>query len=187
MEAVEAEDSVPRTSEEACQWCGNKAECQALRTLALVQGSYVSLPEPVKITPGCVVTPDDRAKMQTLAVILEDWAKQIKSANTAAVIQDGVEIPGFVLRQRAGNTTICDTAKAVELLVEELPVNTVLAAASLSLPKITDIYTAERGGNKKDNREKLEAKLKDVLTQGEPVVYLQRGKSAANKGAIANG
>lgn len=170
-----------------CDWCGDKAECPALKQVALLQAAAIPLPEPIKLGPGAVITPDDRAKMQMLAVILEDWAKQVKAANTAAVVQDGVEIPGFVLRNRAGNVKVNDTAKAVSLLKGQIPEDRVLSCATLSLPQLASVFASEKGGSAKDSREILEAVLKDLLVHGEPVVYLQRGRAVKDKEALING
>ena len=169
-----------------CDWCGNKGKCPALRQVALLQAEALPVPSPVHLSGEVVVTPNDRAALHTLASLLEDWAKQVKRANTDAVVQEGVEVPGFVLRQRAGHLSITDTAQAVELLVKDLPAKSVLAAATLSVPKLADIYTVEKGGDKKENRKELEAILKSVLVHGDPVVFLQRGR-AKSKGALTNG
>jgi hypothetical protein len=173
---MEDETCEATPSEEACEWCGDKAHCPKLTALAIRQGTL--LPDPVSFEAGRIMSPENRAKAHILAAVLEDWAKQIKHANTQAVIQDGVEIPGFRLRSRVGNTQIVDMKTAVDLIkAEGLTESSILNACSMSLSKLSDIYYTEKGGTKKDARETIETKLKATISRGEPVIWLQREKS----------
>lgn len=182
---VEAEPKVePTPSEEACRWCGAKARCPKLLALAIRQGTL--LPEPFHVDPTAILIPEMRMKRHILAELLEDWVKQVKAADVDAVVTDGVEIPGYELRNRVGNTTVTDMAQAVDIMRQEgLPDMHILNACSMSLDKLSDIYKAEKGGTKKDSRELIETRLLNVISKAKPTVWLQRIRTKSEKGKKA--
>lgn len=172
---LEDAEQKPTPCEEACQWCGGKANCPALTAIAIRQGTL--LPVPMSMPEGGPLTPDYRSKLQVLACLLEDWCTQVKRANVKAVVEDGVVIPGFVVRSRRGNAQIMDMVEAARLLREEgLSDTSILNACSISLTKLADIYEAEKGGGKKASRQLLDEKLNSVMAHGESVTWLQREK-----------
>ena len=175
----------PTAYEDACRFCGIKSECP--RMTDLVNDSCKRLDLPVQFQPGAIVSPEDRAKAQVLAGIFEDWANQIRKANAKAVREDGIEIPGFELRSRTGNTTINETRTAAEALLAlypDLDGNEVLDCAKLSLPKLVEAIRAHTGDKKKEARTKLIAELSNVITQGEPITYLQRKTGITNEDIV---
>jgi len=179
---VEAEPKIEATpSEEACRWCGVKARCPKLLSIAIRQGTL--LPEPFHVDPTAILIPEMRMKRHILAELLEDWVKQVKAADVDAVITDGVEIPGYELRNRVGNTTVTDMAQAMDIMRREvgLPEVSILNACSMSLDKLSDIHKAEKGGTKKDSRELLETKLLNVISKAKPTVWLQRTRTKSER------
>jgi hypothetical protein len=163
-------------SEEACEWCGNKAHCPKLTAIAIRQGTC--LPEPFRVEPTELLDPAARERRHILADLLLDWADQVKYADKKAVVEDGVVIPGYVLRSRKGKSEVLDIPAAFEILrAAGLVDNSILTACSLSLSKLADIYHAEKGGTEKEARETVETKLNALIARGEPVIWLQRGKN----------
>jgi CRISPR/Cas system-associated exonuclease Cas4 (RecB family) len=175
----------PTAYEDACRFCGVKSECP--RMTDLVNDACKKLDLPVQFQPGTIVSPEDRAKAQVLAGIFEDWANQIRKANAKAVREDGIEIPGFELRSRAGNTSINETRIAAEALLAlypDLNSNEVLGCAKLSLPKLVEAIRAHTGDKKKEARTKLIAELSNVITQGDSITYLQRKTGITNEDIV---
>jgi hypothetical protein len=137
------------------------------------------LPEPFHVDPTAVLPPELRTKRHILAELLEDWVKQVKSSDLDAVITDGVEIPGYGIRTRQGNTTVEDMPTAIQVMRSEgLSENGIINACSMSLDKLSDVYRMEKGGTKKSSREAIEAKLQMVISKARPTVWLQRERVA---------
>lgn len=170
----------PTPSEEACKWCGAKSKCPKLTAIAIRQGTL--LPEPFHVDPTTMLAPSTRTKRHILAELLEDWVKQVKASDLDAVITDGVEIPGYAIRTRQGNTTVEDMPTALQIMRSEgLTENGILNACSMSLDKLSDIYRVEKGGTKKGSREVIETKLQSVISKARPTVWLQREKTKSEK------
>jgi hypothetical protein len=177
----------PTPSEEACKWCGAKSKCPKLTAIAIRQGTL--LPEPFHVDPTALLAPELRTRRHILAELLEDWVKQVKASDLDAVITDGVEIPGYGVRTRQGNTTVEDMPTALQILRSEgLSEIGILNTCSMSIDKLSDVYRVEKGGTKKSGREVLETKLQSVLSKARPTVWLQREKHKSEKvKEIANG
>lgn len=101
----------------ACARCGRKTRCPALiERAALVAQAYGGLPAPTHFDPGSLVSPEDRAKAQALASVLEKWAQEVREANLRAVLEEGAEIPGYKLAHRKGHRRVV----AMMPLLEEI-------------------------------------------------------------------
>jgi len=172
---VEAPDKVPTPDISACRYCGAKANCSALTQVAILASG---LPMPSTYQPGSMISVRDRAIGQILATIMEDWAKQVKRQNLAAVIEDGVEIPGFDLKARKGATTIADLATAAQILQSQFNLDTslMLQACSMSLPKLVDLVSAAGGISKDKARVALEEALQSTIAVEDHVKWLQKSK-----------
>ena len=163
----------------ACMYCGRKATCEALCKTALAVSSGLNLP--ASFDPTRTMVPADYAKLQDLSKLLEDWCAQVRKENTRRVLEDGVEIPGYRLVERAGTPKVNDTAAAAAKLVsaglldspEEL-----LACSNVSVSTLTDYVNAAKKGDsdKKGVRALIEHVLEDVLTYGEPTRFLQASR-----------
>ena len=170
--------------EETCLWCGKKATCPALCTFLSQVGTAWPTPTGKLLDLTAPATPEMRANRQILAGLMETWAESAKKANTAAVIEDGVEIPGFRLMKRSGSMKIRDTGRALDLV--GLSTDHFIQACSVSLPKLSDVVAGVMGISRGDAREELEQKLKDVIEKEQDIVYLQRAKEKKAK-EVTNG
>jgi len=178
--------------EKACRYCARKAFCQALSELASTVCTGVSgmqLPEVYK--PGEMVLPEDRAKAQVLSYILEDWAKQVRKENVKAALENGVEIPGFEVRHRAGSPRINQPDAAFEMMKERfgLSLHEFLSACTVKVTGLLDVTkeVVNSEGAKKtkaDVRSEVFETLKDVINEGQPVVFLQRKKGKTDEEII---
>jgi hypothetical protein len=161
-------------TEKACKYCARKAVCGELHTLAMKVSSGLMVP--IILDPALIVEPEERAKAQVLSYILEDWAKQVRAANTRAVMEDQEEIPGFDLRVRSGSLKIEDPAQAIPKIMNDLglPLEAVAACCTVSAAKLTELMAAHLGGTKKQHRDELAETLAGFVAQSDSVTFLQR-------------
>ena len=178
-------------SEKACRWCSRKAECVALTSTALEVAKNIGLPLPIEFQPGRLVRPTDRAKAQVLSFILEDWAKKVREYNTKAVLEDGIEIPGFELKSRKGKLKVVDINAVADIAKEKfgLPKEAVMMACSMSLPKLVDqvfaqAQTLEGKVTKKDTKEDLIEAIKEQVIEERSVHYLQKTRGTNDEEII---
>jgi len=162
----------PQPSPRACQWCGGKATCEALTAIAV---KVSMLPVPDQLNPALITKPADLTAAMVLANVVTDWAKQAKAHCTKLAVEDGIETPGFVIKSRAGSKKVIDNVRAREILEGEgLSPDDVLAAGSLSIPKLTDVLSAKVGTTKKAAKETIVTKLETIIVENERSVYLQK-------------
>lgn len=172
-------DKQPTPAEDACMFCGVKGTCPAMLKTAEKVAQGLNLP--IVFQPAELITVGDRAKAQILANVMEDWAKQIRKLNAEAVLEDGVDIPGFSLRRRTGTITVTDNELLPALMRDLLPEGAdtnevILECSSVSFAKLVDAVAEQKGTPKKDTRVTLLSALADVIKENNEVVYLQREK-----------
>jgi hypothetical protein len=94
-------------SDRVCLFCGRRASCPALAGPALVVANeYGGLPLPSQFNPGMMLTPEDRARAQAAAAVLEKWAEEVRADNLRAVVEEGITIPGYALVHRGGSRRV---------------------------------------------------------------------------------
>ena len=177
---------------DTCEFCGRKAECKALGTVALTVSRNIGLPMPIEFEPGRLVLPQDRAKAQLLSIILEDWAKQVRRYNTKAVVEDGIEVPGFELRSRTPSVEILNIVQIVEYLtsVAGLELSETLQACTLSIPKIvTHLHALAKSKGAKRTKPEVRVELlraidDHVIESEDKITYLQRKKGITDEHII---
>lgn len=122
-----------RPDSENCLFCGTKARCPELQKRAMdIAEDYdgLLLPESAKMT--ALTNPAQLQRALDVASIMERWAKNVR--NTALELRlEGVEIPGYELKQTAGNRKIKDVARAWDALKEIVPQEEFLEACSITL------------------------------------------------------
>jgi len=170
---------------ECCRFCGVKNRCPALAqtAVAVVRGAGI-LPMPNEFLPEKIISPQDRAKAMLIARVLPDWIKEIKTLNTAAVLEYGEEIPGFSLRRRAGSVSIKDPAAVLEAVVNTLGYTyedlLISGTATLSLAKLANLMMeqnpVEEFDTKRDYIGALVDMFGDAVSQGSEVIYLQKDR-----------
>lgn len=192
IQSCEAEDKTETPSEKGCKYCGRKAECKALNSVALTVGRGLGLPMPSEFEAGKLILPEDRARAQVLSYILEDWAKKVRELNAKAAVEDGIEIPGFEIRSKRGRRTVVDVFTAVKRILEnydDVSSDDIYQACSLSVTQlVNEIYAksqlAERKETKKAIREQVDELFKDLVSESEAITFLQRRKGKSNEEII---
>lgn len=90
-------------NDKSCLYCGKKSNCPAVGRLAMriVEG-YTELLPPPGFDPKGVLRPQDRAFLQAVTKVVEEWGKAVRADNLKAVLYDNMELPGYALRRRSG-------------------------------------------------------------------------------------
>ena len=179
-------DSEPTPDEEACLRCGLKGSCSKLHEVAARMGEGLQLPivfDPTKFHVGNV---ESATKAMVLSHILEDWAKQVRKRVAMMAQEEGVEVPGFGVRSKAGNISLSDPFPVIEIIRKEYDLTSeqiVAAAGKLSFAKLTSLVhaTSEDSKEKTVVKEELLEKLKEYAHQGDRVVYMQRERGMTNE------
>ena len=165
----------------SCQWCSAKDRCPALaRKAVLIAATANLLPVPRVCEPGALVTVEDRNQAQALAGIMEDWAKQVKRANAAACIEQGLELPDYRLVRRAGNRSFLSTLLVAQYLVSEgISTERFLAGCRIAVgetEKILSEHATEKGLDPDEFAARILLTLEEqgLIDKAPPVAYLQR-------------
>ncbi len=180
------QDETPTPSPTACQYCSRKMTCPAIGERALaVSTHFAGIAIPKEYFPGPDTTVEQRNIAQHLAGILEDWGNLWKKSNREAALENGVELPDFALRSRAGARAILDIGAAWRIVSEcGVPPEVFLSACKVSVPDLESaIKQLEKGGMDGVTSLVME-KLENagVLVTNPDSVYLQR-KPKAELGA----
>ena len=122
-----------RPDSENCLFCGTKARCPELQKRAMdIAEDYdgLLLPESAKTT--ALTDPTQLQRALDVASVMERWAKNVR--NTALELRlEGVDIPGYDLKQTAGNRKIKDVVSAWSALKGIMPQEEFLDACSVGL------------------------------------------------------
>ena len=133
VERADDDSSPYRPDSENCLFCGTKARCPELQKRAMnIAEDYdgLLLPESAKTT--ALTDPTQLQRALDVASIMERWAKNVR--NTALELRlEGVEIPGYELKQTAGNRKIKDVVSAWGALKDIMPQEEFLEACSVGL------------------------------------------------------
>jgi hypothetical protein len=202
IKAAVRQRNAPYTpNDKACLWCSRRRSCPALAGCALAVASKQSnLLLPSEFNPGTMITPEDRGKAQALASLLEAWAAEVRAANLRAVVEEGVQIPGYQVVRRCGSRRVV----AMEPLFDELlrygiclndflsrctiPVSEVeklvAYAMELAAGAETDldpeIKAAMKGGSKAIlNQLNQRLEERQIIQRGNEVLYLAKTKCKA--------
>lgn len=176
---VRAQDdkSLWRYDEYACKYCARKAGCPVYEEI--VQSSVPMLPnapvftdEEIKtLKRGDLCGPELIAKRQMVASLLGDWCKEAKRYHAQLVVDGGMDIPGFNLQRRAGESKfnsidgVMNTLASLGFREEQLrPAMSLSVSRLLSLPSLTP-----------DQRNTLLPRVLAPFIQTAPeIVYLRR-------------
>ena len=161
-----------------CLYCGSKGVCKALASKALavshkLQGDLV-LPEKIELDPS---NPTQVAMLLTLAPIMEDWAKQIRSDATRLSLEDGLDIPGYRRFSKSTPRKIVSVLGAWDALKAVMTIEDFLAACTnMSVVTLEETFAAKaKRGEKKATRQQLENLLRDAdLLKDEGEVHYLR-------------
>lgn len=165
-----------------CEFCANQWKCHAVTKKVFdIARKYGTdgLTVPAKVHGSETDDPEDMAKMLLLLPVIQQWIDGVKARSKQMAFEEGVEIPGFEARERAGKRTISSAGAAWIALKELLPdmeVDTFLdQLGSVPFNGISDIVKdAAPRGKKTAAQNEFEDKLIEmgVLEQSAPSQFL---------------
>lgn len=171
--------------EKACQYCSLKARCPALGENAVsLARRFELLPVPEDFAPHAPRTPEERGLAQELADLLIKWGEDVKSQNTAAVM-DGAEADGFRVQSRRGNTSVSDSisfareiSQKFDLSLEDI----IEKAGSVSFSKtVSLVKESNKELDAREIRDKLENDFGHLLKTGPQINFLARERKGKRK------
>lgn len=168
-----------------CLYCANKATCKPLHQIALpIAKRYSERKEyelPAEYDPAQITTPDAMGKAFRWADVLIAWGESVKKHALDMRVETGQEIPGTMLRTRAGRKTIANAemawavAKDLGLTEQEF-----MRTVDVSWTKLGEVVSDKAPrGKKKVALADLESRMMDAgsLMCGAEIQYLQKTKS----------
>lgn len=170
-----------------CGWCAIKLSCPAFkaRVDAVVAGRddwQLEAYDTTFITDG-----KEMAKALRIARKLSKWCDAVEWRAKELWQKEGIQIPGFDLKERQGRQYITDTVQAFSL--SGLPQDKFLACCeprlntSKTYPDkvgIIDTYAAQTEISKAGAKRELLKKIEPVLKRGNPVISLVDTQSKIN-------
>jgi len=166
-----------RPDSENCLFCGTKARCPELQKRAMdIAEDYDGLLLPESAKTAALTNPAQLQRALDVAAIMERWAKNVRS--TALELRlEGVDIPGYELKQTAGNRKIKDVARAWGALKEIVPQEEFLEACSITIGTLEKKLKeqAPRGQKQEFAKSTLEV-LDDLglIERGRDTTYLTK-------------
>lgn len=95
-----------------CRWCPIRGLCEARRLYVIQKLKEI---ENQKVFPVPEITPEDKARILTVAPEIKDWLRDVEN-QAQRDLESGKSIPGFKLVEGRSNRTITDEKKAGTLL-----------------------------------------------------------------------
>ena len=107
---------IPQTK--ICNYCKNAGKCPSLAKLAAetaikyAPGEENFLPMPEQVHGSFCDDPEELAKMLRVVPIVRKWASGVEFAARNLAIEEGVDIPGFEVKERRGRRSITSALAA---------------------------------------------------------------------------
>jgi superfamily II DNA or RNA helicase len=150
-----------------CAWCARQASCPKLSTLALTIATQYKADElslPAKYDPANITDPNMMALAKKAAPIMKSWAEKVDKRALEMRRDEGIEIPGFELAERALPFKIVDAQKAWDVVRDRITPEAFAACAELSIGELEKAIarTAPRGEMKR-----AKENLRDALVDAD--------------------
>ncbi len=170
---IEARQNPDRTPApcEYCGLCGSRLTCPAItgRVLAVAEVRDWREELPSMRDPASITDPGIMARALTLAKFVEIWADAVRSRATD-LARSGTILPGWKLQDRRGKREVADLQAAFNR--SGLTAEQFIAACTLSLPKLADVWATARAIPKAQATRDMEAALADLVVEATPSVCL---------------
>lgn len=171
-----------------CNWCAVKLTCPALKVR--VDAVVSARPDWALEGYDTVFMTDgpEMAKALRIARKLKAWCEAVEWRAKELWTKEGVQIPGFELKERQARQYITDVTSAFNL--SGLPQDKFLACCEprLNTSKtyaeklgIIDVYAEQTGIKKAPAKKEVMRKLESVLKRGNPTVSLVDTKSKSGE------
>lgn len=186
VEAAKRANPADFRTGEYCAWCGRKSLCPKMHSLAIeiskgyhAEDKELSLPE--EYDPMFIDDPDMMAKALILAPIMEKFAGNAKQRALQMRLEEGIEIPGFELKEKKAAFSVTNAQNCWEIVKEKLTPEEFAACAKIQIGELETQwkkYAPARG--KARSVEELRDKLveADAGRSEGTVRYLQRVKQS---------
>lgn len=164
-----------------CEFCGRKAICPALNSLALTVAKRYD-PElliPAHLHGSNITNPEMMSTALMIAPVLEKWSSGIRKAAIDMRVKEGKEIPGFELGERRGVRKISNAQAAWDVVKEKISPEEFAGCADVSLTDLEKAVAAKAPrGEKTAAKLHLEDALRDrdAIEDGAPSHYLKQNR-----------
>jgi superfamily II DNA or RNA helicase len=165
-----------------CAWCARRAQCPKLNDLALTIASKYKPEEltiPAQYDPANITDPEVIALAKKVGPIMESWAKKVNERALEMRLQEGIEIPGWELAEKAAPFKVTDAQAAWEVVKDKITPEAFAACAEV---KIGELEKAVARTAKRGEMAKAKDALRDALTDANAakvdgvVYYLKKSK-----------
>ena len=184
FEEADVSQFIPQTK--VCNYCRNAGKCPSLAKLALEaakkyvpdEKSFLTLPDDVHGS-DCL-DPAKMAEMLKVVPIIKKWAAGVEFAARRMAIEDGIEVPGYEVRERKGRRSITSALAAYGVIKDEVAVEDFLEGIEKfpvgKLEKLVSDMTPR--GKKKERVAEVMSELYTlgVIEQGKDSQYLSEVK-----------
>jgi superfamily II DNA or RNA helicase len=184
FEEADVSQLIPQTK--VCNYCSNAGRCPSLANLAVDaakkylpnEESFLTLPD--EIHGSDCVDPDKMAEMLKVVPIVKKWAAGVEYAARKMAIEEGIEVPGYEVRERKGRRSITSALAAYGVIKDEVAVEDFLEGIEKfpvgKLEKLVSDMTPR--GQKKERVSEVMAELYSlgVIEQGKDSQYLSEVK-----------
>ena len=150
-----------------CAWCARQASCPKLSTLALTIATQYKADElalPAQYDPANITDPNMMALAKKAAPIMKSWAEKVDQRALQMRLEEGLEIPGFELAERALPFKITDAQKAWDVVRDRISPEAFAACAEV---KIGDLEKAIARTAPRGEMKRAKENLRDALVDAD--------------------
>lgn len=183
--AKKADPAMFRTGE-FCSYCGRKSLCPKLHDMAITLSKHyhpedMEIDLPAEYDPRNITDPEIMSRALLVAPLFEKFASHAKARGLAMRLEEGVEIPGFELKERAAAFAITNAQMAWDVVKEKLTPDEFASAAKVAIGALETAWKEKAPrGQKAKAAEELREKLveNDAARSEGTVFFLKRVKTA---------
>jgi len=177
-------------SPEACEFCGNRASCQALSSKALVIAKGGGMDLPSNLNALAISNPEDMNQLLKIAPVIEKWCADIRTEGLRLQLEEGWEYDDFSLAERSTPRAVTSVSAAFDALKDEMTQEEFIGCVKgVSIPSLEEVFSAKAPrGKKAQEALRLECLLRDagVLKDEGKVIYLKEKRKPAKKEKTLN-
>jgi hypothetical protein len=165
-----------------CEFCAHQSRCHAVTAkvfdIAKKYGTN-GLPVPAQVHGSETDDPEDMANLLQLLPVVQAWIDGVKARSKQMAFEEGLEIPGFEPKERAGRRTITSATAAWDVLSKMVPDMTIDDFLSRMGPvSFNDIADVVKDATPRGKKTAMANQFEDaliemgVLDQAPPSQYL---------------
>jgi CRISPR/Cas system-associated exonuclease Cas4 (RecB family) len=155
-----------------CKRCKHELTCDVLtKNINQVADTYAMVP--AEQLP--VATPEKLASALNLAKVASQWAKAVEEFAKEAAM-NGVQIPGYELKERAGNRKIESHRINDAYAALGIPHQEFMAACSVTIGDLEKALARTRNITLTQARQEFDTRLASIITQAPSTLILSKSK-----------